>query len=195
MLWLRDLPQWRFISWLCSSSIQVSCDSLSKIQAHGVPCLSNTDDLVPEGTRKCQAPTYQFSLTDEWQCLSLLFTFHWLVHIMWPNCLIESWDTHHPTGRGNKYRWSIVPNCCDLFSSNERMGLLTVIYSNHLFNNTRDDSTHGHHQRVPTEIRLITFLAAKVGDGLYSQQKQDQKLTVAQIMNSLSPNSDLNWRQ
>ena len=30
---------------------------------------------------------------------------------------------------------------------------------------------------------------------LYSQQKQDQELTVAQIMNSLLPNSDWNWRK
>ena len=31
-------------------------------------------------------------------------------------------------------------------------------------------------------------------DILYSQQKQDQELTVAQILNPLLPNSDLNWR-
>ena len=37
---------------------------------------------------------------------------------------------------------------------------------------------------VNTEIRLIIFLAAKDGKALYSQQKQDQELTVAQIMNS-----------
>ena len=36
------------------------------------------------------------------------------------------------------------------------------------------------------------FFAAKDGEALYSQQKQDQELTVAQIMNSLMPNSDLN---
>ena len=30
------------------------------------------------------------------------------------------------------------------------------------------------------------------GEALYSQQKQDKELTVAQIMNSLLPNSDLN---
>ena len=42
-----------------------------------------------------------------------------------------------------------------------------------------------------TEIRLITFFAAKDGEAVYSQQKQDQELTVAQIMNSLLPNSDL----
>ena len=59
-------------------------------------------------------------------------------------------------------------------------------------NNTREDSTHGHHQMVNTEIRLIIFFAAKDGEALYSQQKQDWELTVAQIMNSLLPNSDLN---
>ena len=46
---------------------------------------------------------------------------------------------------------------------------------------------------VNTEIRLIMFFAAKDGAALYSQQKQDQELTMApQIMNSLLPNSDLN---
>ena len=42
-----------------------------------------------------------------------------------------------------------------------------------------------------TKIRLIIFFAAEDGDALYSQQKQDQELTVAQIMNFLLPNSDL----
>ena len=46
-----------------------------------------------------------------------------------------------------------------------------------------------------TEIRLIMFFAAKDGEALYSQKKQDQELTVAQIMNSLLPISDLNWRK
>ena len=36
---------------------------------------------------------------------------------------------------------------------------------------------------------------AKDGETLYSQQKQDGELTVAPIMNSLLPNSDLNWRK
>ena len=45
---------------------------------------------------------------------------------------------------------------------------------------------------VNTEIRLITYFAAKDGEALYSQQKQDWELTVAQIMNSLLPNSDSN---
>ena len=43
-----------------------------------------------------------------------------------------------------------------------------------------------------TEIRLIIFFAAEDGEGLWSQQKQDWELTMAQIMSSLLPNSDLN---
>ena len=47
-------------------------------------------------------------------------------------------------------------------------------------------SPDGQHQN------LIIFFAAKDEEALYSQQKQDRELTVAQIMNSLLPNSDLN---
>ena len=45
---------------------------------------------------------------------------------------------------------------------------------------------------VDTEIRLIILFAAKDGEALYSQQKQDWELTVAQIMSPLLQNSDLN---
>ena len=56
-------------------------------------------------------------------------------------------------------------------------------------NNTREDSTHGHHQMVKTEIRLIIFFAAKDGEALYSQQKtrpeadcgSDHELLIAQF--------------
>ena len=46
-------------------------------------------------------------------------------------------------------------------------------------NNTREDSTRGHHQMVNTEIRLIIFFAAKDGEALYSHQNQDWELTAA----------------
>ena len=60
--------------------------------------------------------------------------------------------------------------------------------------NTREDSTHGHHQMVNTKIRLIIFFAVKM-EKLYTvSKKKDQELTVAQAMNSLLPNSDLNQR-
>ena len=47
---------------------------------------------------------------------------------------------------------------------------------------------------VNTKIRLTIFFAAKDGEALHSQQKQDLELTEAQIMNSILPNSDLNWK-
>ena len=61
-------------------------------------------------------------------------------------------------------------------------------HSKHLLPTTQEKATHGHHQMANTEIKLIIFFAAKEGEALYSQQKQDQ----AQIMNSLLPHSDLN---
>ena len=66
----------------------------------------------------------------------------------------------------------------------------TLVITDTLFNNTREDSTHGHHQMVNTKIRLIIFFAAKDVQAPCSQQKQDRELTVVQIMNSLLPNSD-----
>ena len=43
-----------------------------------------------------------------------------------------------------------------------------------------------------TEIRLTVFFAAKDGEALYCQQKEDQEPIVAQTMNFLLQNSDLN---
>ena len=60
-----------------------------------------------------------------------------------------------------------------------------LVIANTLYTWTSPD---GQHQN---QIGVI-FFAAKDGEALYSQQKQDQELTVAQIMNSLLPNSDLN---
>ena len=43
---------------------------------------------------------------------------------------------------------------------------------------------------VTTEIRLIIFFADEDGEALYSQQKQDQEMTLAHIMRSLMQNLD-----
>ena len=48
---------------------------------------------------------------------------------------------------------------------------------------------------VNTENRLIIFFSAKDGEAPYRKQKQDWELTVAQIMNTLLSNSDLNGRK
>ena len=57
------------------------------------------------------------------------------------------------------------------------------------FNNTRDDSSFGHNQKFNTEIRFIILFVAEDGEALYSQQKKDLELTVAQIISSLMQNS------
>ena len=67
-----------------------------------------------------------------------------------------------------------------------------LVIANTLFQHHKRRLFYGHHQMVNTKIRLIIFFAAKNGEALYSQQKQGWELTVAQIMNSLLPNSDLN---
>ena len=64
-------------------------------------------------------------------------------------------------------------------------------HSKHPLPTTQEKTLH----MVNTKIRLIIFFAAKDGEALYSQQKQDWEQTVAQIMNSLLSNSDLNWRK
>ena len=48
----------------------------------------------------------------------------------------------------------------------------TLVIANTLSNNTRKDSTHGHHQMVNTAIGLIISFAAKDGEALYSQQNK-----------------------
>ena len=96
----------------------------------------------------------------------------------WSNWQIWSWSTEWSRAKANR----VLPR--------EHTGQQTPSS-----NNTREDSIHGHHQIVNTEIRLIIFFAAKDGEALYSQQEEDWELTVAQIMNSLLANSDLNWRK
>ena len=60
-------------------------------------------------------------------------------------------------------------------------------HSKHPLPTTQKKTLHMdiNHQMVNYKIRLIIFFAATYGEALYSQQKQDQELTVAQIMNSL----------
>ena len=85
-----------------------------------------------------------------------------VLRIRWPKC------------------WSFTFN---ISPSNEYSGLIS-------FRRSLEWSLH--YQMADTEIRLIIFFAVKDGEALYSQQKQDRELTVAQIMNSLLPISDLN---
>ena len=75
---------------------------------------------------------------------------------------------------------------------NEAGQRFALVIANTLFQQHKRRLYTGHHEMVNIEIRLIIFFAAKDGEALYGQQKQDWRLTVAQTMNSLLPNSDLN---
>ena len=70
-----------------------------------------------------------------------------------------------------------------------------LVIANPSSNNTRDDSTHGHHKMVNTKIRFIIFFAATDGEAKNSQKKKDKELTVTKTMNSLLPNSDLKLKK
>ena len=96
----------------------------------------------------------------------------------WGNREIWPWNMEWSRAKANR----VLPREC-------------TGHSKHPLPTTQEKTTHGHRQMVNTQIRLIIFFEAKDGEALYSQQKQDQELTVAQIMNSLLPNSDWNWRK
>ena len=56
------------------------------------------------------------------------------------------------------------------FCQENALVIANTLFQQHM---CREDSTHGHHQMVNTKIRLIIFFAAKDGEALYSQQKQE----------------------
>ena len=68
----------------------------------------------------------------------------------------------------------------------------TVVKANTLFQQHKRQLYTGTSPDGQYQNRLTTFFATKHGETLYSQQKQNWELTVAQMMNSLLPNSDLN---
>ena len=94
---------------------------------------------------------------------------------------------------GSSWRWAVYPWQVFIHPLGWTASVVqALVIANTLFQQHKRGSTHGHHQMVNTKIRLIIFFAAKDGEALYSQQKQEWEMTVAQIMNFLLPNSDLN---
>ena len=102
------------------------------------------------------------------------------------NAKVGSQETHGVTGKFGLVIWNEAGQRLIEFCQENALVIANTLFQQH----KRRLSTHGHHQMVKTKIRLIIFFAAKDGEALYSQQKQDQELTVAQFMNSLLPNSD-----
>ena len=103
----------------------------------------------------------------------------------WNNRQIWPWSTEWSRANANR----VLPRECTGHSKHP----LPTTQEKTLHIRVYTSDVSGHHQMVNTKIRLIIFFAAKDGEALYSQQKQDQELTVAHIMNSLLANSDLNW--
>ena len=104
------------------------------------------------------------------------------------NAKVESQETPGGTGKfgfgvSNEAGQRLIEFCQE-----NALVIANILFQQHKRRLYTWTSPDGQHQN----IRLIIFFAAKDGEALYSQQKQDQELTVAQIMNSLLPNSDLN---
>ena len=93
-------------------------------------------------------------------------------------CLLHWQADSFPLSHLGKPTYIYITFC----SSSEFCQETAPVTENTLFNNTRGNVTHGHHQIVNTEIKLITVFVAKDGEAVYSQQKRDLVLTVAQII-------------
>ena len=107
-------------------------------------------------------------------------------------CIVWNWNA--------KVQSQVIPGVTDKFGlgvQNEaRKRLLPrehTGHSKHTLPTTQEKTLNIDIIRQSTpKIRLIILFASKDGEALYSQLKEDQELTVVQIMNSLLANSDLN---
>ena len=103
------------------------------------------------------------------------------------NAKVESQDTPAVTGKfglgmQNKAGQRLIEFCQE-----KALVIANTLFQQHKRRLYTWTSTDGQHQN-----QIDYILCSQNGEALYSQQKQDQELTVAQIMNSLLPNSDLN---
>ena len=98
------------------------------------------------------------------------------------NTKVGSQETPGVTGKFGLGMWNEAGQ-----STNRVLSRKCTGHSKHPLPTTQEKTLH----MDVTKIRLIIFFAAKDGEALYSQRKQDQELTVAQIMNLLQ-NSDAN---
>ena len=81
------------------------------------------------------------------------------------NAKVGSQDTPGVTGKFGLGRWNEAGQRLIEFCQEN-----VLVIANTSSNNTREDSTHGHHQMVNIEIRLIKFLQQKM-EKLYTVSK------------------------
>ena len=103
------------------------------------------------------------------------------------NAKVGSQETPGVTGKFGLGMWNEAGQRLVEFCQEKALVIANTLFQQHKRRLYTWTSPDGH-----TKIRLIIFFIAKDGEALYSQQKQDWELAVAQIMNSLLPNSDSN---
>ena len=105
------------------------------------------------------------------------------------NAKVGSQETPGITGKFGLGVWNEAGQRLTEFCQENALVIADTLFQEHkrrLYTWTSPDGQHRN--------QIDYILSSKNREALYSQQKQDQELTVAQIMNSLLPNSDLNWR-
>ena len=167
-------------TWMQSQKRQNDLCSFSRqtIQYHSNP------SLCPSQAEEAEVEQFYEDLQD---LLEITYPQNVLFIIENWNAKVGSQETPGVTGKFGLGVWNAARQRLIEFCQEN-----ALVIAKPSSNNTREESSHGHHQMVNTEIRLIIFFAAKDGEALYSQQKQDWELTVAQIIKSFLPNSDLN---
>src|SRR5574337_94155 len=106
------------------------------------------------------------------------------------NAKVGSQETPGVTGKFGLGIWNEAGQRLIEFCQENALVIGNTLFQQHkrrLYTWTSPDGQHRN--------QIDYIFAAKDGGALYSQQKQDRELTVAQIMNSLLPNSDLNSRK
>ena len=102
------------------------------------------------------------------------------------NAKVGSQETPRVTGKfGLGIRNEAGQRLIEFCQENALVIANTLLQKHQSLKTLHMDISDGQHRN-----RLIIFFAAKEGEAPYSQQKQYGELTVAQIMNSLLPNSD-----
>ena len=100
---------------------------------------------------------------------------------------VESQETPGVTGKFGLGIWNEAGQILIEFCQENALVIANTLFQQHkrrLYTWTSPDGQHRN--------QIDYIFAAKEGEALNGQQKQDQELTVAQIMNSLLQNSDSN---
>ena len=103
------------------------------------------------------------------------------------NAKVGSQETPGVTGKFGLGMWNEAGQRLIEFCQKNALVIANTLFQQHKRRLDTWTSPDGQHWN-----QMMIFYADKDEDALYSQQKQDQELTVDKIMNSLLPNSDLN---